>query len=90
MRSVFVEQLYYDGKFKGTLYMKEIALILCPEISYDNLNIKSGLQAQYEYKRLQTNPEKHSFIKEDLYKYSHMDSYSLMKVLEFLKAVSKA
>lgn len=88
---IFTEHFYYDPKFKGSSYIKEIAPVMCPEISYTDLTIKSGVQAQYEFRKLVN--EKSAAARtnriKNLENYSQMDTLSLYKTFEFLKKESR-
>lgn len=90
IRSIFVNQLYYDPKFKGSTYLKKIIPIMCPDITYEKLKIKSGIQAQFEFRQMVTENKNVIQIQEDLKQYSKMDAFALMKTYQFLKALVKA
>ncbi|MDP1801471.1 MAG: DUF2779 domain-containing protein [Bacteroidota bacterium] len=85
IKVLFTDQLYYNPKFKGSTYLKDIIPIICPEISYSELSIKSGLQAQYEYRKLISEKAdvKEKVITE-LKAYSFMDVKSLSSTFQFL------
>ena len=86
IQDVFYEHWYYDPKFKGSYYLKHIVPIMCPEISYTDLTIKSGNQAQYEFRRLTTENDLDIIqIKNGLKAYSSMDTLSLFEVFKFLR-----
>ncbi len=87
IRFIFTEHFYYDPKFKGSSYLKEIVPVMCPEITYTGLTINSGIQAQYEFRKLVN--EKSATAKANRIKhlenYAHMDALSIYKTFEFLK-----
>ncbi|MGP8215679.1 MAG: DUF2779 domain-containing protein [Bacteroidia bacterium] len=87
IRSLFADYYYYDPRFNGSLYLKDIIPIICPDISYENLKFKSGIQAQLGYRTMVN--EGKTDLAADLKEYSVLDAKSLMRAFEFLKAVCK-
>ncbi len=69
------------------MYLKDIIPIICPDISYENLKFKSGIQAQLGYRTMVN--EGKTDLAADLKEYSVLDAKSLMRAFEFLKAVCK-
>jgi len=90
LRQVFSDQLVYDPGFKGSTYLKDIATAVCPDISYKDLNINSGVEAQKEFQKLLSSPSNGEQIRKSILDYSRMDAFSLLKIFEYLKAVAKA
>ncbi len=85
IRSIFTEYFYYDPKFKTSLYLKDIVPIMCPDISYEKLQYKTGVQAQLGY--LSILCDKQPQISSSLKEYSTMDAKSLMRTYEFLQSI---
>jgi hypothetical protein len=63
----FAQRHFYHPAFKGKHSIKSVLPVLCPELSYNNLEIRNGAMAMYKYKMLnqlplkeQLNTKKHS------------------------------
>jgi Domain of unknown function(DUF2779) len=87
IRAIFEDQLYYNPKFYGSLYMKDIVPIMCPDVSYKNLAFKSGVEAHLGW--ISYSQETVSDRRNQLIEYSKMDAWALLRTFEFLKSITR-
>lgn len=86
LNEIFRSKIYYHPKFRGSTYLKDVVKVLCPEINYEELLIKSGEQAEYEYKnQIVSNGKITTEIKTELTKYCSNDALSILKVYLHLR-----
>lgn len=79
------EKGYVHKDFKGSTSIKKIIEVLCPELSYDDLNIQNGAVASVLYNRLidpTTEKKERIKIKNDLEAYCERDTYSMYAILK--------
>ncbi|MEA2056759.1 MAG: DUF2779 domain-containing protein, partial [Patescibacteria group bacterium] len=88
----FSKMWFFDKDFFGSASVKKVVPVLCPELSYKELNIGDGLLAR----RLWTETilqREHAYRKDevlsDLSKYCTLDTYAMVKILTKLKASIK-
>ncbi len=85
-----LQQQHYDHpKLQGQSSLKAISNILSEQLSYDKLEIQSGLTAMYAYESLilEQNPIHQEIIKQQLIDYCNMDTvvtYEFYKYLSLL------
>jgi hypothetical protein len=85
MMEIFRNNWYYDKRFGGSYSLKAIAPVLCPEISYSNLEINNGLKAGLEYQRLtKCDNDTAVAIRQSLLTYCKADTESLVGIFLFL------
>ncbi|MBI2608300.1 MAG: DUF2779 domain-containing protein [Deltaproteobacteria bacterium] len=81
------QKFYYDPKFYGSLSLKSILPVLCPELTYEDLDINKGTLASVAYLNVQKTKLSSSKIKkieQDLKKYCKLDTLALLKIFEVL------
>lgn len=71
----------YDQRMAGEYNLKKL-LSLFSDLSYDDLKISQGLQAVKSYRELANHDDE--AIKQALYEYCGMDTYSMVVLIEFL------
>lgn len=86
----FRERHYYHRKFEGSYSIKKVAPVLCPEISYDILDIQNGTAAMQAYSRMHLLglEEKHN-IRKALLEYCYTDVLSMFHIMRNLYAKIK-
>jgi hypothetical protein len=80
--------VYHPG-FDGGFGLKKVLPALVPELSYDGLPISEGATASLELERLmfsggEFGPDEKMRLRSDLLRYCHQDTWSLVKILEYL------
>jgi hypothetical protein len=89
LMEIFKERWYYDPRFKGSYSLKTIVPVFCPDLSYVDLEISNGIDAGIQYRRLASSNQKESeAIRKALLKYCSMDTYSLLRIFQFLKKLN--
>jgi predicted RecB family nuclease len=86
---VFRSKIYYDPRFKGSYSIKAILPVMCPALSYKDLEINNGAQAASEFLKLFTVPRKEAKkIRKALLEYCKLDTYAMLALLEKLEEIS--
>jgi predicted RecB family nuclease len=89
LMEIFRSKIYYDPRFKGSYSIKSILPVMCPALSYKDLEINNGAQAAYEYQRLNTLSKKEANKRRQcLLNYCKMDSYAMLVLLQELEEIS--
>ncbi|MDD3858924.1 MAG: DUF2779 domain-containing protein, partial [Bacteroidales bacterium] len=84
------QRKYYHTESMGRRYSIKVVLpILCPEISYYDLEISNGMDASNSFLDLYycNDPEFKAQKRQQLLDYCHLDTLAMVKVLEVLKKV---
>lgn len=78
---------YVDYRFQGSTSIKKVLPVLCPTLSYKDLEVSNGSLAQIEYLRLlkETDPTKKSKIRAALLAYCKRDTEAMVEVLKALR-----
>ena len=86
----FVRRGYYHPDFQGSLSLKRILPVLCPELGYDDLAIADGRAAGLQYiAALDTKDTKERFtIFNDLRKYCRRDTLATLQVRRALANIA--
>jgi len=85
----------YHPDFHGSFSLKKVLPALVPELSYDGLAIAEGGTASIELERLmfsgdRLNAEATKQLRSDLLRYSHPDTWGLVKLLDFLRKMLRS
>ncbi|MBU0645858.1 DUF2779 domain-containing protein [Patescibacteria group bacterium] len=85
---IFKQRMYLDPAFGGSSSLKAVMPVLCPDLSYDNLNIHEGGTASMSWPIL-TDPSLPKKKREQLYRdmidYCRLDVYGMVRIVEELK-----
>jgi hypothetical protein len=83
----FREKSVYHWKFEGSYSIKVVLPALVPELSYDALPIRDGEMASSAWVRMIQSPDdaERSTIRKDLFRYCHLDTYAMVRILEKMK-----
>ena len=91
LMEVFSKNLYVDYKFTGSSSLKKVLPVLIEGEGYENLDVQDGAQAITEWEKIIfqniSNEEKESIIS-SLLEYCKYDTYSLIKIYNFLVNLS--
>jgi len=77
---------YYHYAFKGSTSIKAVLPVLCPELTYDDLEIKKGDQASIAWLDV-INKNKNN-VAVDLEKYCKLDTYAMLEIYKKLIAIT--
>lgn len=88
----FQQQLYVDAKFKGSASIKNVLPVLAPDLSYKELGIQNGGDAQGSYMRavfgdMPGDEAKQTFA--DLLVYCALDTLAMVRIYEVLDGVAQ-
>ena len=76
---------YVDARFNGSTSIKNVLPVVCPDLDYEELNIKDGATAMEAWGRMVNASQKESEeIAKDLLKYCRLDTYAMVKIIRFL------
>ncbi len=84
----FQRGFYVHPQFHGSWSIKAVLPVIAPELSYEDLTIRGGTEAQVAYlemMRPDVSSEKKAQIAADLHKYCGRDTFGMVKILEFLR-----
>ena len=91
LMKIFKDGLYSHPKFKGSASIKKVLPVLCPELSYGDLEIQNGNAAVIKWHhmtdgRMTEKEAKQTF--QDLLKYCELDTWAMVRIWEELRKVS--
>lgn len=90
LEEVFDKGMYVHPKFAGSTSIKKVLPVLCPELSYDELEINNGQLAFIKYLEMispDTSKEEKEKIKTNLEAYCTQDTYAMYAILKKLLEV---
>lgn len=90
LMKIFSQGLYLHPKFKGSASLKDVLPVLCPELSYGDLEIQNGGAAVIQWHhmtdgRMTEDEAKQTF--QDLLKYCELDTWAMVRIWEELGKV---
>jgi len=88
LMEIFSKGLYQHPKFKGKSSIKKVLPVLCPELSYGDLEIQNGNAAVIQWHhatdgRLSAKEQQNTF--KNLLAYCHLDTLAMVRIWEVLK-----
>lgn len=87
LKEVFSKNYYVDWRFKGSSSIKNVLPVLCPELSYKELEIQNGTQASLAWYRdflCSNNKNQKLKQKQSLLEYCKLDTLAMKKILDVL------
>ena len=84
LMDIFSKDYYVDYRFQDSASLKKVLPILCPDLSYEGMDINEGNLASYRWKKAfaDEDPEyDKAKVKEDLLKYCHLDTLAMVEIL---------
>jgi len=90
LRKIFSDLLYVHPSFHGSTSIKKVMPVVAPHLSYDSLEIGDGMTASIKWFHMATgrNGEEESrAIYEALCAYCHLDTWAMVEIFKFLKAL---
>ena len=90
LRKIFSTGLYLHPKFKGKTSIKKVLPVLCPELSYEDLEIQNGNAAVIKWHhmtdgRMTKKDAEQTY--QDLLKYCELDTWAMVLIWEELKKI---
>ncbi len=90
LMDVFRKMEYLHNDFKGSYSIKDVLPVMCPELSYEGLEVSNGTEAVVEYENLifGDTPDE---VKESKYRalleYCELDTWAMVRIFQELKRV---
>lgn len=85
------KQNYVDHRAKGSMSIKQILPLLCPELSYSQLQVKEGTAAQVAWSKLvfgDMEQDSKLQLKQDMLAYCKLDTWAMVRIWEELKEIA--
>lgn len=83
---------YIDYRFHGSSSIKKVLPVLCPDISYSDLDVNNGTMALDTWGRMVLDPnfnEDKETTRKNLLEYCELDTLAMVKIYEVLKETIK-
>ena len=89
LMEIFRRMEYLDNAFKGSYSIKNVLPVMCPDLTYDTLEVSNGAQAVVEFENLIFGHLLHGDDKEiklkALLEYCKLDTLAMVRIYEELK-----
>lgn len=88
LKEVFSKSMHVNPDFKGKSSIKKILPVLAPDLSYENLEINNGADANKSWGKMvsgKLNKDEVEKIKRDLLVYCKQDTYAMVRIWFVLK-----
>lgn len=81
---------YFDPAFKGSNSIKSVLPVLCPELSYKELDVQDGSSAQVTWLKLISSDttEEKAALSSALRSYCHLDTLAMVRIYKYLRELS--
>ncbi len=90
LMEIFWDGLYQHPTFKGSASIKKVLPVLCPELTYQDLDIQNGMAAVIKWHHMTDSrllPEEAEKTFQDLLKYCHLDTLAMVRIWEELSKI---
>jgi hypothetical protein len=90
LKEVFSKSMYVDPKFKGSASIKKVLPVIAPELSYKNLPINNGADANKKWGKMikgEMSKEEIEKTQRDLLTYCKQDTFAMVRIFEELKKI---
>jgi len=90
LMKIFTQGFYVHPKFKGKTSIKKVLPVLCPELSYGDLEIQNGIAAVIKWHHMtdgRMSETEASQTYQDLLKYCCLDTWAMVQIWEELGRV---
>lgn len=89
LHRVFGSRAYHDARFRGSTSLKTVTDVLAPHLSYGELAVSDGAEAQLAYRQARrTGPD--DPVLDALWAYCRRDTYAMVEIYRRLVAVAPA
>lgn len=79
---------YVDARFDGSTSIKKVLPVLCPELSYEGLDIQDGASAMDAWEKMISADVKDAAQRaEALLSYCELDTFAMVEIYRFLTAI---
>jgi len=87
LEDIFKDQLYVHPEFKGSSSLKYVLPALCPEVSYDRLQIKDGSATAHAWYTMlfSESEQRKRDIADSLRRYCELDTYAMYAIWKHLQ-----
>ncbi len=92
LMDIFKNGLYVDYRFHGSASIKKVLPVLCPELSYDDMEIAEGATAMtrwWEVVHGNASEEQKDQVRKNLLKYCRLDTLAMVEIWKRLKSVNQ-
>ena len=90
LMTIFSSGLYVDPTFRGSASIKKVLPAIVPSLNYASLNIHKGDQASERWEKMissSTSTIEKEKIAKDLLEYCKLDTWAMVEIYRFLKAL---
>lgn len=91
LKTVFSNGHYIHPGFRGSASIKRVLPVLCPDLSYETLEIGDGMTASIKWYHMATRRGDEAELQkiyDDLCAYCHLDTLAMVKIFEVLQGVT--
>jgi len=88
LMKIFERMEYLHTDFKGKYSIKNILPVMCPELSYDNLQVSNGAEAVVEYENLVFGDVPNELREDKFYallEYCKLDTWAMVRIFQELE-----
>lgn len=88
LRKIFSQRRYMHPGFRGRDSIKNVLPVLCPDLSYDTMDIGDGMTASILWYHMATgrfDEAARAKIYDDLCTYCHLDTLAMVRIFDFLQ-----
>lgn len=79
---------YVDARFDGSISLKKVLPVVCPRLSYGDLNVQDGASAMEAWERMiDAEPEEAERIAQALLNYCECDTLAMVEIYRFLAGI---
>jgi hypothetical protein len=92
LMDVFKNGLYVDHRFLGSASIKKVLPVLCPELSYKELEIGEGTKAMLAWHEMvygNLTAEEKEQIRQNLLTYCKLDTWAMVEIWKILMNITK-
>ena len=92
LRDIFTKQFHVHPEFKGKTSIKNVLPVLCPELSYKELDIGNGSEAMNAWNKLVTEDSTESHkeeVKKAMLEYCGLDTYAMYAIWKHLHEITQ-
>ena len=88
LKEVFSKCMYVDPRFRGSSSIKKVLPVLAPELSYENLPINNGADANKSWGKMikgEFSDHEAKKVQRDLLVYCEQDTFAMVRIWQVLK-----
>lgn len=88
LKEIFSKGMYVDPRFKGSASIKKVLPVMAPELSYENLPINNGADANKTWGKMikgELSESEMKKVQHDLLVYCKQDTFAMVRIWQVLK-----